>query len=198
MSALPFIPARNFYTGRRAKVRLLVVHDMEMLQGPTTAESCARFFQNQSTVTQPKSSAHFCCDENSIVQSVRVGDTAWAAPNANANGVHFELAGKATESRIDWLSNSNDAMMNLASGQVALIYGLMRYLGVPVELRRLSPQDILAGKAGLCGHIDITNAYNPGGHTDPGPNFPWDVFLDKVKWWVAQFDAHGWPTPNYR
>lgn len=199
MALLPFVPARNFHRGRRRSARLIVIHDMELLHGPDTAERCARFFQNQSTVKPPRSSAHFCCDFNSIVQSVRIGNTAWAAPNANADGVHFELAGKAAQSRADWTDERDDAMLTWAACQVALVYGLLRYLGVPVELRRLTPAEIRQGRAGICGHNDVTAAFRTkGGHTDPGPNFPWDVFLDKVRWWVGQFDAHGWPEPNYR
>lgn len=197
--ALPFVKARNFYRGRKRAARLIVIHDMELLQGPSTAEACARFFQNQSPTKAPRSSAHFCCDQDSIVQSVSVGDTAWAAPNANADGVHFELAGKARQSTREWTAKANDEMLTWAACEAALVFGLLRFFGVPIEVRRLTPAEIRAGKAGFCGHNDVTAAFGTrGGHTDPGPNFPWDVFLGKVRWWVGTFDAQGWPAPNYR
>jgi len=46
---------------------------------------------------------------------------------------------------------------------------------------KLSPEDVLAGKAGFVGHNDITLAKKiAGGHTDPGANFPWDSYLKAV------------------
>ena len=51
-----------------------------------------------------------------------------------------------------------------------------------IPLVKVSPADILAGKSGFCGHIDITVAKKiAGGHTDPGANFPWDAYLALVK-----------------
>jgi hypothetical protein len=40
-----------------------------------------------------------------------------------------------------------------------------------------------SGPKGIVGHVDCTKAYpeDGGDHTDPGPEFPWDVFLDLVK-----------------
>lgn len=197
--SLPFVPARNFTRSRLRASRLIVIHDMELLQGPNTAEACARFFQNQSPSKKPRSSAHFCCDKNSIVQCVSLGDTAWAAPNANADGIHFELAGRAAQSRADWTDKDDDEMLTWAACEVALVFGLLRFFGVPIEARRLTPNEIRDGKAGICGHNDVTAAFRTrGGHTDPGPNFPWDIFIGKVRWWVGIFDAQGWPAPNYR
>jgi hypothetical protein len=40
-----------------------------------------------------------------------------------------------------------------------------------------------ASPKGIVGHVDCTIAYpeDGGDHTDPGPSFPWDVFLDLVR-----------------
>jgi hypothetical protein len=51
-------------------------------------------------------------------------------------------------------------------------------LGIPV--RKLQPGDMKRRAKGIGGHDD---ARELGGttHWDPGPGFPWDVFLDLVK-----------------
>jgi N-acetyl-anhydromuramyl-L-alanine amidase AmpD len=50
-----------------------------------------------------------------------------------------------------------------------------------IPIVRLSVEDLKAGKRGLCGHVDITNAFSGGkGHTDPGPAFPWELYLAMV------------------
>lgn len=195
MTPLPFVQAKNFHRGRARSFRLLVVHDMEAGQGPKTAENVASWFAGKSA---PMASAHFCHDQDSTVQCVKLGDTAFGAPKANADGIHFELAGRAAHGRGDWLNKPNDNMLTWAACEMALIFGLYRYLRVPVELKRLSVAEIKAGRSGFVGHADVSAAYTPGGHTDPGGNFPWDVLIGKVRWWVGTFDAHGWPEPNYR
>jgi hypothetical protein len=44
--------------------------------------------------------------------------------------------------------------------------------GLP--LVKLSRDEVAAGASGICGHGDLPVK---GGHTDPGPGYPWDVCL---------------------
>lgn len=181
-----FIQAAGYYPGRKrngdaTKARLLVIHDMEVRDSALTAENVARVFARDA-----RASAHFTVDQDSIVQCVSVNDTAWAAPHANSDGIHFELAGYARHTRARWLEC--EPVLNMAALAVAEVVDRMRVLGVPVKVARLTPTQISqpGGPAGLCGHVDVTAAYHTGGgHTDPGPNFPWDMFLPKVQWWLG-------------
>jgi hypothetical protein len=193
-TAWPFVPAANFHRGRRRPARLIVVHSVEVLDSPSTAENVARFFARPST----KASAHAVQDMDSTIQCVRVGDTAWAAPNANADGLHLELAGFARSSRESWLRQ--DSTLTWGACVAASWYGLLRYLGAPVDLRWLGDAELRDGhQGGFVTHADVTRAFGTkGGHTDPGGGFPRAEFLARVAWWVGQFDAHGWPTPAYR
>lgn len=189
----PFRQARHFYTGRRRNQRvLIVVHDMEAPDGPTTAENVAGYFAGPNA---PQASAHFCCDQNSVVQCVKVGDTAWAAPNANADGIHIEHAGYARQSQAQWLED--DAVLKISSCVAAeLVHTLKLFPGIDIPLRRLTVAEIAAGRtSGFAGHLDITRAYRTaGGHTDPGDGFPWEHWFTYVRWWVAQMQAN----PNYK
>jgi hypothetical protein len=45
---------------------------------------------------------------------------------------------------------------------------------------RLSAADLVAGKHGVCGHVDVSRAFHQSDHSDPGPNFPWDEFMALV------------------
>jgi len=40
--------------------------------------------------------------------------------------------------------------------------------------------DLKAGKRGVCGHVDVTDAWHQSDHDDPGPWFPWDKFMAVV------------------
>jgi N-acetyl-anhydromuramyl-L-alanine amidase AmpD len=34
--------------------------------------------------------------------------------------------------------------------------------------------------AGICGHVEVSQAFHLSTHTDPGPNFPWSQFMAVV------------------
>lgn len=172
---MTFIQARNYKVGRDGKqIRLLVCHDMEAPEGPLTAENVARYFAAKDT---RMASAHYCVDNNSVVQCVKDSDTAYAAKGANADGLHFELAGYARQTPAEWVDSYSLPMLTLAA---ALVAAKARAYGIPV--RKLTAAEVRAGKAGICGHGDVTKAYPPGtGHTDPGGQFPWPLFLDLIQ-----------------
>lgn len=170
---MKFIQARHYQPGRRKPIRLLVIHDMEAPEGPLTAENVAAYFAAADTRV---ASAHYCIDNNTVVQCVQDGDTAYAAKGANADGLHFELAGYARQTPDEWVDAYSLSMLHLAAALVAF---KAKQYGIPI--RRLSPREVQDGKAGICGHGDVTAAYPPGtGHTDPGASFPWNGFLDLV------------------
>lgn len=194
MTMLPFIKAHSFGRGRHVPTRLIVIHTTETGTGPKAPTNIAKYFARKSVGV----SAHVVCGENEIVQCVKVGDMAWAAPGANNDGIHMELVGKAAFTD-EWDAAGNRTMLMWAACQAAMFVGLLRFLGVPFEVRRLSPDEIRNGVAGFCGHNDVTAAYgNKGGHSDPGQAFPWADFLGTVNWWIAHFDANGWPEANFR
>lgn len=177
----PFVQATHFYVGHRRPVRLVVIHDMEAAESRTTAENVARWFA--SGASAPRASAHFCVDQDSIVQCVRGGDTAWHAPGANADGIGIEHAGYARQSRDQWLAD--DAMLNLSALLSAELVTVLGRFGVTVPLRRLSVAEVADGRTpGFCGHIDVSSAFHRSSHTDPGLHFPWRDYLAKVQWWL--------------
>lgn len=188
----PFVPARYFTpfpVGQRRAVRLIVIHDMEAPEKGETAEAIARYFQTVDFATEGKKpSAHVCIDNNSVVQCVHDNDIANAAPGANSDGVHLELAGYGAQTRGQWLDDYSRAVIDNAAN-VAAQYCL-KYEIPPTRIQT----DELADKTkrGICSHAQVSAAFKKSDHTDPGANFPWDYFFDRVHVHLgARLAAHG-------
>lgn len=172
-----FIQARNYTKGPRTKgpIKLIVIHDMEAPETKDTAENVARWF---ASPTAPQASAHYCCDADSTVQCVKDSDIAWHAPGANAQGIGIEIAGYAKQKRADWLDDYSQQM--LKTQVIPLVARLCRAYQIPAVW--LTPEQVAAGKRGICGHIDVTRAFpGKGTHTDPGDGFPRDILIAGVK-----------------
>lgn len=185
LDKIVFIQAQHFTAlapGRH--VQLIVLHSMEAPEKGTTAEAVARYFAAGSG-GRP-ASAHYCIDNDSIVQCVQTKDVAFAAPNANRNGIHLEHAGYARQTRDEWLDAFGVAMLKNSAWLCGQI--LIPKFGIPVKF--LGAADLKRGRVdtrikGFTTHAAITQAFNPGGHTDPGPGFPMTEYLGFVRQAVA-------------
>jgi N-acetyl-anhydromuramyl-L-alanine amidase AmpD len=173
LDTFPFVKARHFRaTGGRRPVRVIVIHSMEAPEKGDTAENVARFFNT----TDREASAHLCIDSDSTVRCVRDDDVAFAAPGANADGVHVELAGFARQTEREWLDPFGVLMLERAA--VATAEYCMKY-AIPIQ--RLSNSE-LANKTnrGIVSHAQVSEVFKKSDHTDPGSAFPWDFFLERV------------------
>lgn len=159
------------YSTPNGPVTRVVIHDMEYPEKPDGAEWCADFFAGPGA---PQASAHYCVDSNSVAQCVRETDRAWHAP-PNAGSIGIEHAGYMAQSRSDWLDEYSQAELKLSAKLVA---DICKRHDIPVV--KLSSTDLVAGKHGICGHVDVSNAFHQTDHGDPGPNFPWDTYLHWV------------------
>jgi len=172
----PFIQARNYTKGRAGHTpRLIVIHTMETPETEGRAKQVAAWFAG---TTAPQASAHYMCDDKQVIQSVLETDTAWAVDDyaLNQESISIEHAGFAAQTPAQWGDGYSIAELHVSA---ALAADIARRNHIP--LVKLSPEDVLAGKAGFCGHNDITLAKKiAGGHSDPGANFPWDAYLKAV------------------
>lgn len=168
-----FIKAAWFkhVTGR--SIWWIFLHTIESGETVHTAEDTAHWFAGLGP--ERKVSAHYCADPDTIVQCVKDGDVAYAAPGANSHGLHIEMAGRAAQGAVDWHDQQSQDMLRLVERLVA---DKCKELNIPV--RKLTATDLKQGKRGIAGHIDATHAFG-GSHTDPGANFPWDEFIVNVQ-----------------
>ncbi len=173
---IPFLQAKHFsphWPRIDRPVRILVIHTMENSEKPSQAENVARWFAGASA---PNASAHYCVDASSTVQCVRDGDEAWHAPGANGDGIGIEHAGTAAQTPDAW-HDEYSVLVLLRSAKLAaalcLRHDIPATLLTPLEIRDPSAR-------GLCGHVDISKAFG-GTHWDPGPNFPWSMYLAAIR-----------------
>lgn len=170
---IPFKQAKNYRKGRVRPVQLIVVHSMEAPEKGNTAESVASYFAGSNA---PMASAHFCVDADSIVQSVRLEDTAYHCKNANANGIGIEHAGYAKQTLNEWLDEYGKEMLERSAELAA---SLCHQFSIPVRRAKFvsknNPQVI---ESGICGHAEVPLH---GSHYDPGAGFPWTYYLERVE-----------------
>ena len=149
----------------------LVLHDTE---GSTAQGAAAYFASNEKT-----GSAHFCIDANRCYRTLDPDVIAYAAFSpANEKGLHFEQAGFARWTRQEWLTVGRGTIERTAY-RVAY-WGVQ--LGIP--LRWLTDSQLRGEKVkGLTTHAQITRCFT-GDHTDPGPNYPKDIFMARARYWA--------------
>lgn len=171
---LPFVQAKNYTPASRkpSDIKWIVLHAMQAPERLTTAEGTANYF----ATTSVKASAHFNCDADSTVQSVRLKDVAYGAPGANKSGVHIEQAGYSEQSAVDW---SDEFSQKMLRGQVApLVAKLAVACGIPI--RFVDAAALKRGENGITTHHECSKAFG-GDHWDPGGAYPMGQLLDLVR-----------------
>lgn len=175
----PYMPAKwQGASNPKRGVWWIVIHCMEWAEKPSTAEDCGLWFQ----ICPNPASSHLGIDSDSTVQYVKDSCVAFAAPGANRHGIHIEHAGKSDQNKVQWLDPYGVLMLERSADACA-----QYCLKYDIPARRVEAKDLKAGHKGICGHWDATKAFPPNnGHTDPGPDFPWDFYLERVRFHVAR------------
>jgi hypothetical protein len=145
-------------------VRLVVLHTAE---GARTVTELGNYFANASV----QASSHVGIDDTGLEQYVPYSEAAWTILSANPISDNAELCGFAAWTRDMWLTQHMPMLRNAA----AWIRGRCQARGIPIV--KLTPAQVGAGRAGVCGHVDWTIGMKDGTHTDPGTAFPWDVVM---------------------
>lgn len=175
---MKFVQAKHFRQGGNLPITRIVIHDMEFPEKITAAEDVAAYFQRERFDKNDKpikTSAHYCCDSDSIVQCVRDEDSAYHAP-PNQHSIGIELAGYARQNNDEWLDSYGIGM--LRDQAAPLVRGLAYKYDVP--LYWLSVEQVRAGHRGITSHNNVSLAFGQSTHTDPGPSFPIHEFMGWV------------------
>lgn len=179
MVSIPFVKARLYTPSGKRNVKWVVVHSMEFPELPTAAERVAAYFAGASA----RGSAHYCVDDNSIVQCVAENDIAWHAAGGNLNSIGVEHAGYADQSLFQWTDPYSLAMLRNVSAP--LVRDICSRYNIPI--RYVGGAQLKRGMAGITTHNDVRLAFGKTTHTDPGQNFPMTQYIGWVK--------GGVPTP---
>jgi len=173
---------RSYTAGRARAPQFVVMHYTAGSEGPTSAEAGVDYDKNRADGT----SCHaFFDSEGPGLQEVPFGDRSHSAFfHGNEIGIQYELCG-TIQTRDQWLDANSYPMLVTAAYAVAYT---CRTLGL--EMRRLTTAEVRAAyynapgerPTGICDHKNVTDAFpeDGGTHTDVGPEFPWDVFMDLV------------------
>jgi N-acetyl-anhydromuramyl-L-alanine amidase AmpD len=189
-STIPFVQARNYTRGRSNAIDVIVIHTMESPEKPDTAESVAAWFAGPSA---PQASAHYCIDADSIVECVRDTDVAWHAPGANHNGLGLEHAGRAAQTTTDWNDEYSTKLLDLSAELVA-----QKCAKYDIPATWLTASQLRAGKRGITGHVQVSQAFKRSDHTDPGKAFPVEAYIARVRAHLGdkfvEPEKHHWHT----
>lgn len=170
-----FVHPDRYGATRTGPLLWLIVHTSEGLEGVNSAENLAAFLAQPGD--RPSSSGgfygasyHYLSDTDDSIPAVPDNVVAFSAAGANAQGIHFCIPGKAGQTRAQWLDQVSRAAIRETAWAMADRARVHR-----IPLARLTPANLIAGRAGYCGHADVSLAFHLTDHTDPGANFPWDV-----------------------
>lgn len=154
-----------------SQIRIIVLHDTE---GDTAAGGAGWFASEAS-----EGSAHIVVDQTHCYRTLPDDVIPWGAKGdrVNEDGLHVEQAGHAKWSHEEWMAN-RATIDNAARVVAAWAYEY----GIP--LRFLTADDLRAmgtSARGITTHLEVSRAFEPGGHIDPGPNYPIDYFMKRVR-----------------
>lgn len=171
---------------RTHPVKYLIVHTAECAEYDGADDAVSRYLARATSA-----SIHCSIDSNSCTPSVPEDRVAWAAstPRVNNYALQAEFVGRAGQGAYGWADDFSQGQLDVA----ARIYAHWA-AEHDIPVRRGTPEDLRTGQPGFYGHVDSTRAFgNKDGHWDPGPDFPWDLFLEKVRHYLSGVNADTTP-----
>jgi N-acetylmuramoyl-L-alanine amidase-like protein len=175
--------AAYHHEGERSQrsIRYIVLHSTE----GGTAKSTAEWFANPAS----GGSANIVVDDISCYRCLGDNIIPWGAPPLNTFGFHIEQCGYAAWSRARWLLHYNT--LRRSAYKAAL---RVKWYGIPIkvptvdELKRDYEASMADGRppvGGIVTHRLVDETFHQSDHTDPGADFPLDVWLKLVRHYAA-------------
>lgn len=168
---MKYVPARRITPGSNMVPTRVVVHGMVTPCRCGVAYSTGLYFQTAGA----GGSAHLGVDPCEVVRYVPDGLIAQHAP-PNTRSLGIEMADPVAGDAARWDDTDHHRMLSLTAAEVrawCLAYG--------IPMRKIGPAELRAGERGVCGHIDVSQAWRLTDHWDPGPTFPWAAFMAAVR-----------------
>jgi hypothetical protein len=180
---------RQFRERGRKPTGLIVIHTAESIpdwvDADAGAEGVARFIQGRSDF----GSYHLLVDSDSIILLVPLDLQAYGdGTGSNPFAVHVSAATQADKwpkAPEEW---RRETVKNMAEAAARAARWLDLEHNVTVPMRRVTKAQSDQGQAGFISHAER----DPARRSDPGKDFPWDLFLREFG--AAMSPAV--PTPN--
>lgn len=184
-----------FAAGRPAFV---VIHSTEGPMSDGNAVALARWFAKSKTAGGPGTSATGIFDPTSSVRMLPEQTIPYhCGPAGNPLSNGDEHCGSVNLTRAQWLSDRGRAMLD-ASAKVQAQRARYRRWSL-ADCRWLTLTEVARRTVnGFCTHNDIRLALGGTTHTDPGPNFPYDWYIQRIRAWYQDPINGGDDMPAYR
>lgn len=184
VSGLPFVQAKWSY-GSTTKYGI-AIHNTS---NDATAAQEASYASRRTDGT----SCHFFVDKTQVIQ---VLDTTLKAGHAgsstgNSNAIAIEICGVNGWTRSQWIANV--AFTKLGQVLAKVIKAHWPDGSFKVQRATISEMESNPRIKKFYGHDDMRRAWDGTTHTDPGPNFPWDVLFKAVN---AALNPDAAPAPS--
>jgi hypothetical protein len=159
-----------------------VVHTSEGSEGLNSAEGLVKFIGTPATPAPNLNLAsyHEVFDTDGIFPVVPHDKRANHAGGGNVNGLGGCIPGTARQTRAQWFDDITAQYLERCAEWLADLH-----IAYGIPLVKLLPDDLVAGRRGVCGHVDVSNAFHKSDHTDPGTSFPWDWLITRANHIVA-------------
>jgi N-acetyl-anhydromuramyl-L-alanine amidase AmpD len=173
---------RNFSSRLGAPIQAIALHSTESWdkKGWDDLHGVRSWFSN----SQAQASSHLGIDgEGHVEKWVRDANKAWTILQLNPVTLNIEFVGRAAQPKSEWEKRQIDA-----GAQWAAYWGIRH--DIPTrrgEVKNINGFPVITRK-GIITHHDLTKA-GFGSHTDPGPNFPINRFIELAR----EYREKGWP-----
>lgn len=176
------------YGGRLSQpVQCIVVHSLEAPATPGMAYSLATGWLQHERV-----SIHAITDPVESIDMVGLDTVAYHCGGGNSHSAGDEVTGYAAWTTAQWLEPRAFAALRLDAKKVA-----EQALKLDIPRRWLKIAQIKAGERGIITHNDARLAFGGTTHTDPGPGFPYEIFMQMVQQFAGDIvDPETNPNPT--
>lgn len=161
-----------------APIRRIYIHTNEGPESENGAGSLVSYLRGQDA------GYHVVVDDHNTIVAAGDDQILWSEGGDNSDALALCIIGRAGQSASDWADPYSKAAIERAAQKVA---GWCKQYGIPAVRVHPGAPGHAPTDSGIAGHVDDHDPRSEG-HTDPGPNFPWDAFLARVNQILAPID----------
>ena len=176
------IPAYAHGGQTRDPSPFIKIHSTEGPMSDGNARALANWFARSPAAGGPGTSATDIFDPVEAIQMLDHRIIPYdSGPKGNPRGSGSEHCGSVNLTKAQWLTDRAKDMLDMsarANAQEAHRRGWTL-----AQCRWLTVSEVARFVAGFCTHNDIRLALGGTTHSDPGPNFPYAWYMERVRFW---------------